>query len=65
MILEPGMEYTAKLTRNGAGDIRGGKLQDIYNDYQKIVADANAESRALNKKHRKQLPKSISRHPTS
>ena len=50
MILEPGMEYTAKLTRNGAGDIRGGKLQDIYNDYQKIVADANAESRALNKK---------------
>ena len=50
MILEPGMEYTANLTRNGAGDIRGGKLQDIYNDYQKIVADANAESRALNKK---------------
>ena len=50
MILEPGMEYTAKLTHNGAGDIRGGKLQDIYNDYQKIVADANAESRALNKK---------------
>ena len=32
MILEPGMEYTAKLTRNGAGDIRGGKLQDIYKD---------------------------------
>ena len=50
MILEPGMEYTANLTRNGAGDIRGGKLQTAYNEYQKIVADANAESRALNKK---------------
>lgn len=50
MILEPGAEYTANLTKNGNGDIRGGKLQTAYNEYQKIVANANAESRALNKK---------------
>lgn len=53
MILEPGEEYTANLTQNGNGDIRGGKLQTAYNEYQKIVVNANAESRALNKKHRK------------
>lgn len=50
MILEPGMEYIANLTRNGASNIRGGKLQNIYNDYQKIVAGANAKNWALNKK---------------
>ena len=50
MILEPGEEYTANLTQNGNGDIRGGKLQTAYNEYQKIVVNANAESRALNKK---------------
>ncbi len=50
MILEPGAEYTANLTQNGNGDIRGGKLQTAYNEYQKIVVNANAESRALNKK---------------
>ncbi len=50
MILEPGTKYTANLTRNGNGDIRGGKLQTAYNEYQKIVANANEESRTLNKK---------------
>ncbi len=50
MILEPGAEYTATLTREGNGDIRGGKLQTIYNEYQEIVANSNAESHTLNKK---------------
>ena len=50
MMLEPGEEYTATLTRDGVGDIHGGKLQEDFNEYQQIVADANTASRTLQKK---------------
>lgn len=50
MMLEPGMEYTATLTQDGDGNIHGGKLQESYNDYRYIVAQANTESRLLNQK---------------
>ena len=50
MILEPGENYTATLTRNGQGDISGGKLQQTYLDYQAIVLRANGEMRALKQK---------------
>lgn len=50
MILEPGENYTATLTRNGKGDIRGGKLQQTYLDYQAIIQQANGEMRALKQK---------------
>ena len=50
MMLEPGEEYTATLTRDGVGDIDGGKLQEDFNEYQQIVADANTASRTLQKK---------------
>ncbi|MFR7822383.1 MAG: TlpA family protein disulfide reductase [Odoribacter splanchnicus] len=50
MMLEPGEEYTATLTRDGVGDIHGGKLQEDFNEYQQTVADANTASRTLQKK---------------
>ena len=50
MMLEPGENYVATLTRNGQGDIRGGKLQQTYLDYQAIVLRANGETRALKQK---------------
>lgn len=50
MILEPGADYTATLTRDGQGDIRGGKLQQDYLDYQAIVRQANEEMRGLRQK---------------
>lgn len=50
MMLEPGESYTAVLTRTGKGDIRGGKLQQVYLDYQAIVLRANGEIRALKQK---------------
>lgn len=50
MILEPGADYTASLTRDGQGDIRGGKLQQAYLDYQNIVREANGETRELRQK---------------
>lgn len=50
MILEPGGTYTAALTRNGQGDIRGGKLQQTYLDYQAIIQRANGEIRDLKQK---------------
>ena len=36
-MLEPGKEYTATLTKQGTGDIRGGKLQADFLEYQEIV----------------------------
>lgn len=50
MMLEPGVTYTANLTRSGKGDIRGGKLQQAYLDYQAIVQKANGDIRALKQK---------------
>lgn len=50
MILEPGAAYTASLTRNGQGDIRGGRLQETYLEYQSIVRKANEEMRGLRQK---------------
>ena len=65
MMLEPGEEYTATLTRDGVGDIHGGKLQEDFNEYQQIVADANAASRTRRRKWKRLQPKSISRLPRS
>lgn len=47
MMLEPGVAYTATLTRNGRGDIRGGKLQEALVKYQSIVSEANAEMKKV------------------
>lgn len=48
MLLEPGAEYTATLTRNGNGDFHGGKLQEAFNKYRDIVAEANVDIRKMN-----------------
>ena len=49
MILEPGEEYSAILTRTGNGDIRGGKLQETFVKYQSIVSGVNTETRKVKK----------------
>ena len=59
MMLEPGEEYTATLTRDGVGDIHGGKLQEDFNEYQQIVAAP------CRRKWKRRQPKSISRLPRS
>ena len=50
MMLEPGATYTANLTRSGNGDIRGGKLQQVYLEYQAIVQKVNDDIRVLKQK---------------
>jgi hypothetical protein len=48
-ILEPGKEYSASLTKQGTGNIRGGKLQADFLAYQQMVGKANAQLRELKK----------------
>lgn len=50
MILEPGENYTAILSRNGEGEIRGGRLQLSLLDYQAIVRRTNGELHDLKRK---------------
>lgn len=47
IMAEPGGQYTAELTRNGYGNIRGGRLQDDFLKYQQIVSDANVDLKKL------------------
>ena len=62
MMLEPGEEYTATLTRDGVGDIHGGKLQEDFNEYQQMPIPQAAPCR---RKWKRRQPKSISRLPRS
>ena len=50
MMLEPGEEYTATLTRDGVGDIHGGKLQEDFNEYQQKPHPAEESGRGGSQK---------------
>lgn len=65
MMLEPGEEYTATLTRDGVGDIHGGKLQEDFNEYQQIVQDQDRKPHPAEESGGSRQPKSISRLPRS
>lgn len=41
MVLEPNNNYTAVLRKNGLGDIQGGKLQTVFNEYREVVINGN------------------------
>ena len=47
MMLEPGKNYTAVLTKTGAGDIKGGTLQEVFNRYREVVAEGNEKARVV------------------
>lgn len=49
LFVEPGASLTATLTKNGDGDIRGGKLQDTFMEYKGIVSKTNARMAEIKK----------------
>lgn len=49
LFVEPGVRLTATLTKNGDGDIRGGRLQDTYMEYREIVNRTNARMGGIKK----------------
>ena len=47
MMLEPGKTYTAVLAKTGAGDIKGGTLQEVFNRYREVVAEGNEKAKVV------------------
>lgn len=43
MVLEPNNDYTAVLRQNGLGDIHGGELQEVFNQYRTTVMEGNTK----------------------